>query len=70
MLVRKILAMIEWMLKATADECKIKGIKNWKKYSKSSEFQEIREYVSKEFEVFSVFNKSLEPIIKKKALDG
>jgi hypothetical protein len=31
---------------------------------------EIREYIEKERDVFSVFNQSLEPLIKKKALQG
>ena len=31
---------------------------------------EIREYLQKEKDVFGVFNQSIEPIIKKKALEG
>lgn len=63
--------MIQWLLKETQEqECSIKGIINWKKYGKSAQFKEIRDYLQKQYDVFGVFNQSLEPIIKKKALDG
>ena len=40
------------------------------RYCQEDDFLEIRDYVEKERDVFSVFNQSLEPIIKAKALKG
>lgn len=69
--VRKIIAMIEWMLKLTAqDECPLEGVTDWKHYRSSPDFREIEDYVTKELEVFSVYNTRLEPVIKKKSLSG
>lgn len=68
---RKIIAMIEWMLKLTAqDECPLEGVTDWKHYRHSPDFREIEDYITKELEVFSVCNNRLEPVIKKKSLNG
>lgn len=38
--VRKILSMIDWIIKLTAqDECPLEGVQNWKDYKKSQDFQ-------------------------------
>ena len=48
----------------------MEGIEHWSQYTKSDDYAEIKEYVEKEWEVFKVFNSSLEPVIKGKALEG
>lgn len=69
--VRKIIAMIEWMLKLAAqDECPLEGVTDWKHYRLSEDFREIEDYVTRELEVFSVYNTRLEPVIRKKSLSG
>jgi len=69
--VRKIISLIEWLIKIThSEECPIQGIQQWKTYCKEKEFLEIREYILNEYEVFNVFNNAMEPDIKKRCLQG
>ena len=69
--VRDIIDRIRWLREALGSkEAPLEGIEHWQQYVKSDDYAEIKEYVEKEWEVFKVFNNSLEPVIKGKALDG
>lgn len=69
--IRKIIAMIEWLLGlAQQDECPLEGVQDWKHYRQSQDFLEIADYITKELEVFSVYNIRLEPAVRKRSLNG
>lgn len=63
--------MIEWLVQIMeSKESPFEGVQSWHQYVKQDDFREIKEYISKEYQVFNVFNQSLEPLIKKKSLEG
>ena len=70
-IVRKILGMILWLNESiSSEEGSLPQLENWSEYSKTPELQEIKAYIKKEYDVFDIFNQSLEPIIKQNFLNG
>ena len=69
--VRDIIDRIRWLLDVLGcKDAPLEGIEHWQQYVKSDDYAEIKEYVEREWEVFKVFNSSLEPVIKGKAIEG
>ena len=70
-LVKKILEMADSLMELIdSQECPLSTLENWAEFKNSEELAEIKEYIGKEADVFSVFSDSITPGIKKKFIDG
>ena len=66
LLVRTLLAMLEWLKTKMDDKREFVGLKYWEEFIREKDYKDIRTYVEKEYDIFKVFYDSVHNRVKDK----
>lgn len=64
MLIRKLLSLLEWLKGKMDDKKEFAGMDYWELFVKTKDYQDIRNYIEKEYSVFHIFANSVHNKIK------
>jgi len=59
LLVRKLLGLIQWLKTSMTNKKAFPGMDNWEQFTRQKDYLDIRQYIEKEYDVFSVFYDSI-----------
>jgi serine/threonine-protein kinase ULK/ATG1 len=66
LLVRKLLSLIQWLKTSMQNKKAFAGMDNWEAFTRQKDYIDIKQYIEKEYEVFSVFYDSIYAKLKEK----
>ena len=64
MLIRKLLTLLVWLKESMENKHNFPGMDYWELYVKTKDYQDIRNYIDKEYSVFHIFSNSVHNKIK------
>jgi hypothetical protein len=68
-LIRKLLSLLEWLKQQMDNKKYFSGMEYWDQFIKTKDYQDIRNYIEKEYSVFRIFSNSVHNKIKNSIKD-